>query len=366
MALARCSSCGSVLASAQSSCLRCGSRGANDLRPSKPVASGEIGRCRTCGSVLPNALARCLRCGGRVNQPSDPTRPTVRRPRLDKQGPSARAAHQKLGLTAFYGGDDMVDALAEPSDAEIEHWLQAVRLSTPVACNVAYAELAEQTSIVLDRDEAELNAFAAHPPDQAPIIVVFGGLVRAYAATAVAATLAFEESAGDVEAFANAFSPRFQRVASRILDSDGGIEPDDLRPSDLFPFERMVPHDLIQRSRSYLTGMMLNLIAHEMGHVVLRHNASDVPPGGSPAQLAMEHQADAFARAVCESVPFQSEVTFAGFLDALLWAWISRDNSRPTTHPGARSRLLRFVDENEQLFRLGISPATLPQFLPQA
>lgn len=260
----------------------------------------------------------------------------------------------------------MVDALAEPSDAEIEHWFQTVRLSTPVSCNPVYAELAERTTIHFASDDTALNACATHDDDDEPLIVVYGGVVRAYTATAVAATLAFDACEGDTKGFADKFKPRFHRVAQGILAKDIALGARDLRPSDLFPLDRHTPHDVIQQSRTHLTGMMLNLIAHEMGHVVLLHNLSDVPPGGSPAQLAMEHQADAFARAVCESVPFNSDVTFAGFLDALLWAWISPDYTRPTTHPGARSRLMRFVDENEQLLKWGVTPETVPQFLPEA
>ena len=166
--------------------------------------------------------------------------------------------------------------------------------------------------------------------------------------------------------FAASFTPRFRRVAAHITTRDWTLPPGELLPSEVFPLDRASPHSLIQASRTHLTGMMVTLIAHEMGHLVLRHNGSTVPPGGSPAQLAMEHQADDFARAVCESVPFQAEVTFAGFLDALLWPWISPDDVRPTTHPGAKSRLLRFVDQNRELAKYGITTETLPRFLPDA
>jgi hypothetical protein len=270
-----------------------------------------------------------------------------------------------LERTPFQLGDSAVDTLADPSDEEVDHWFQAVRLSTPVSCNPDYAELAACTTVFLDRDDASLNAHAMHPQGEDPQIVIFGGLVRAYALTATAAALASLETGGDPSGFARAFVPRFRRVASGIVARHHQLKEGSLVPSRFFVMERASPHDLIQNARSHFTGMMLTVMAHELGHVVLRHNRSVVPPGGSPAQLAMEHQADAFARAVCESVPFQAEVTFSGFLDALLWAWISPDDARPTTHPGARSRLFRFVDENVQLERYGITTAALSEFVPK-
>ena len=347
----RCSRCDLILLSNAASCPRCG--GAATPRVVKPPpARAALARCPACDAILAPGSTRCIRCKADVGRTSRAA-----------SAPGA-SANQPVFLTSYQTGDEMVDALAEPSDDEVAHWFHSVRLSSPVTCNPDYATLADSTEIFMDRESAALNAYAAHPENSHPHIVVYGGIVRAYALTSVAAALALEECDGSTRHFAESFKPRFRRVATCIMDRDWELDEGTGLPSAVFPVDRASPHSLIQQSRTHLTGMMLTLIAHELGHVVLRHGRSNVPPGGSPAQLAMEHQADAFARAVCESVPFQSEVTFAGFLDALLWPWISPGDVRPTTHPGAKSRLFRFVDENEELAKYGIDAGMLPQFLP--
>lgn len=329
--------------------------------------------CPHCGSVMASVSVKCLRCGT-TSAPEGPGTRFVSQALGHRQGPpAANTEPPSPARTARRTvGDGLYDILAEPEEEEVQHWGQTVRLSTPVAANPDYTDLARQATLLFRRDEDAINAHAAHKKGDASEIVVYGGLIRAYALTSVAAALAMEECDGNPGSFVESFKPRFHRVAECVRENGFSLASGVGLPSDVFGLETMVQtisedaHALIQRSRTYLTGMALTTIAHEMGHVVLRHVRSDnFLPGGSPDQRAQEHQADAFARAVCESVPFQAEVTFAGFLDALLWAWVNPSDERPTTHPGARSRLLRFVDENEELAKLGIHVGVLPEFLPE-
>lgn len=363
--MVRCA-CGATLTRFTGRCFRCGAAAAATASAPVPSVPRTLLRCAGCGGILVAGAVRCLRCRSEVAHPASQEAEhgdSDRSARVE-QSVSRQEERGPLALTHYYEGDELVDTLTEPSDDEVEHWLNAVRLSSPVASNADYRELASKTVIRYLRDQGELNAYAMHSDGAAPSIQITGGIVRAYVLTAVAAALAEEDTEGDSRVFAEHFTPRFRLVADHIHQCGRELASGDGAPSTVFHAERVGVHDVMQRARSHLTGMMLNLIAHEMGHIVLRHTSSVPTPGGSPAALAMEHQADAFARSVCESVPFQQQVTFAGFLDAVLWPWISEPSQRPTTHPGARSRLLRFVDENVELERLGITPERLVHFLP--
>jgi len=355
-----CSHCGSLMASVSRSCLKCGSDAAGGL-PRAAAGSLALDRCVECGTLVASGATLCARCQTKSSVLSRATTAPARP--LPQLGTSASRS----------GGDGLYDVLAEPSDEEVQHWGEAVRLSAAVTSNPEYTELARRIEIGVDRDRPELNAYAVETDtDGAPRIVLYGGLVRAYTLTAVAAALARKACDGEPNQFANSFRPRFRLVADCITRHGGLLPPGIGLPSVVFGTEIFVQtlradtHAVIQQSRTYLVGMLLAVIGHEMGHVLLRHVRSQQLPGGSPTQVSQEHQADAFARSVCESVPFQTDVTFAGFLDALLWAWVATTNDRPTTHPGARSRLHRFVDENQELLKLGITVASLSAFLPES
>ena len=255
---------------------------------------------------------------------------------------SLRSGGTDLATTATPKAD-LANYLTPPSE-EVVQWFSAVLNSTHVQMNESYRATAAEVDFKYALDDDTVNAFAARNRGggRKYLICFYGGAMRfsRLASLAVAADLCGRP--GTASRFARSLDSisRMSRKDAFELMTDCGLD-------EVFSLPGVKT-----KAQAVSAGMIIGILAHEMGHVCLGHvMGPNYYESNQEIGRNHEREADSFASSVTAASPF-GEYVFEG---TLFWYYAlsmqETDQKIATTHPLSRERL-------ENLIRANTSKAT--------
>lgn len=237
------------------------------------------------------------------------------------------------------GGHAALMSYLTPTDEEIWQWWEYVRDSMHVRLNPAYNNYAVGTEFIYAHDENTINAFAVQTGNKKkPFqIVFFGGAMRFSRLASLAVAVDVCGRPGAASRFAKGIDMEEQmsmRAAIEMM-SDCGLD-------------EMLPLPGVQsKAQSISLGMIVGILAHEMGHVCLGHILG---PSyyDTNQEIARNHEreADSFASSITAACPF-GEYVYEGIL---FWHYVlakqEGNQAVASTHPLSRERLENMIRAN--------------------
>lgn len=218
--------------------------------------------------------------------------------------------------------------------------------------NRDYKKKARATEITLKNDD-DINAYAQSLGGSKSSIKVLTGLCN------IAIPLAFALAAFKLDNDINDLTHACNIIA------DNSNFPIEKVNSTLIKLGYDVKNTYInEEARSYFTGMMLAVVAHELGHICLSHCIRD--DGSFETSRNDERSADLFAQSIISSTPFGGYLILSSLFIEILFTWMNKNNTGPaTTHPHSRERVMNTLNSHEQyLNEIGITKDTIEDFLP--
>lgn len=222
--------------------------------------------------------------------------------------------------------------------------------------NPSYNESANNTTIHLD-DTEEVNAYADSKSANKHIIVIYHGLIEALKFIGIA--LAVYEHNRNLIQLRDACN--FIGVNAR---SGFNQNKTDMGITEL-NYKQWLTDVVYERAKSFMSGSVLSVISHEMGHIALMHtqrNEIDYTISRND-----ERQADLFAQSVISSLPYQESNIMASLFSEILFTWMSKEYGGPaTTHPHSRERVYNTYNSHEQYFAsMNLPIESLEYFVPK-
>lgn len=235
----------------------------------------------------------------------------------------------------------------QPNESEYDQLCEYVRKAPCVSANPRYSEIMSGVCYLINTN-TEINAFATFGTrqngDKAERVRVIkfttgSWLFCRLASLAVAAGLGGDK--GAVMRFVSSLEMR------DYSNMDGECVVKLMRKSRLE--QAFADPEVCKKAKSIAAGMVIGILAHEVGHHVLGH--VDGLGGGKPKNNEIdrnqEREADSFASSVISSSPF-GEYVFAG---TLLWhyALANKQQERGSvedTHPLSLERLENLIRAN--------------------
>jgi len=227
-----------------------------------------------------------------------------------------------------------------PSANEILQLFSFVQFSPFVTTNPMYMDLAAKVDFSYESANDQINAYS-----------MFDGktlYIRMLAGAARFARLVSIAAARDLVG-GDRGSSAFLKTLFRHFDGNM-TERGALRMAGKCGLGRMFLNDAIRVKASAISaGMLLTVLAHEMGHVVLGHVMRGDEVSNEISQN-MEREADSFASSVISASPF-GEYMFTGML---FWHYalmrleelVGQSASGMGDHPGSRERYENLVQAN--------------------
>lgn len=239
------------------------------------------------------------------------------------------------------------------SKQDLEFIFEICARSPYVSGNSDYKKKTRGTEIVFNNRDV-VNAYAESLGGNRSRITMLNGLCNITIPMAFA--LAKFQQDEDIDALAN---------ACNVIGDHGSTFHD----NDIEPMLNKLGYDvnnsyLFEEAKSYFTGMLLSVVAHELGHICLSHC---IRTGGNyETSRNDERSADLFAQSVISTTPFSRYLIMSSLFMEVLFTWMSKHDDGPaTTHPHSRERVYNTVNSHEQyLEHIGISRDTIDEFLP--
>lgn len=222
--------------------------------------------------------------------------------------------------------------------------LNYVTSSPHVTGNAQYATLVPSLQLRY-ASKQEINAYAEFDGN-VPTIYVMPGAVR-YAnivsAAYVACTRAREKAPDNFSPLPEVIDALSQLVmkTNSVLTAEGACAFAEQYNLHFVMYDQV----LLRKARSFASGLLIGILAHEFGHLVLGHCS------GKTANLEVsrnqEREADSFASSVISSSPFADYMVFGAILWEMLWVWLEKKTGTiATTHPLASERLADLIRAN--------------------
>jgi hypothetical protein len=343
--------------------------------------------CTACGAPRHPLSVLCPACGatGPASGQADSS-PSADRSIAAVDGSPGMAEDSKFASQSVPAGPAF--SVGVDGRGHLAFSIDAVLGSRAIEANADYREVAVSVRRYFDEDDREYNAFATHYPTRlmsgetigTPAIVVKGGYVfwSQVCGAVLGGSMARRGETGQIRAAAARLAELLRSEASLVASVrelwdqwEEGIPEDSGSSAPFESFMRSNPEaeSLIKRidgarraladeSESRLTvgtarpiassicqGMLRSVIAHELGHVCLRHTRREAPLPGEVRRI-QERQADGFAASVLALGPEDPYQFIGAALSWVLMAWFCRSDAEHSTHPGASERLLNLLRDS--------------------
>ena len=216
-------------------------------------------------------------------------------------------------------------------------WFMQIRMAPHIVDNVLYAAVVEKVKFYYKQDDSEVNAYAGvGKADGKPFVCLCGGAVlfSRLASLAVASQQLRKDGS----------CTRFLRA---IRASDCGRMDED-RAVELI--ERVGLRsalgsvEVITRARSISAGMLMGMLAHEVGHHALGHTVGQA----QNLEIArnQEREADSFASSIIQANDFGEHILEGSLIWWYALAQQESVNGETTSHPASRERYQNFIRSN--------------------
>lgn len=382
-AAVRCPACGAATQAGNRFCAKCGHPlpdvAAAGFQPMPPRPAESLGgaagqgpedaltrrledRLKGVESRLENRLSRL---GGAPPPASAPGAPAQRMASAPGRAPLIHQA--ELG------------ALLELDPSEARQAAALVMNSRMVDNNVVYRKRVNTISFFFAEGDDSVNAFATDQPVglsdgsqiKPPALVFCGGLARAFHLGAAAMAVYLNTRDEMI------LRQTFREMGQVIIQAGGDLTHDDyfeLVGAQLIP----IVSEQLQRgqerfvslAQSIRMSMDMEVIAHEVGHVVLCHTLGR--PVNYDVSRNQEREADSVASSILSTCPYREYHFLGQVLGNIIFVWMEQlPDSAPqaTTHPLSRERFANAFNSNSDAAReadeaFGLSRRKLEQLLP--
>lgn len=229
-------------------------------------------------------------------------------------------------------------AYLTPTQEEFLQWWDAVRGSMHVRMNESYNASASKVKLQYLSDNDQINAFAARAQDgDGYLIAFYGGAVRFSRLASLAVAVDMCGRPGTASRFAKTIDTggKMSRKTAMDVMSDCGLD------------EAFSLPGVQTKAQAVSAGMIIGVLAHEMGHVCLGHVMG---PNyyGMNQEIGRNHEreADSFASSITAATPF-GEYVYEG---TLFWHYVlaqqEGNEAVESTHPLERERLENLIRAN--------------------
>ena len=229
-------------------------------------------------------------------------------------------------------------AYLTPTQEEFLQWWDAVRGSMHVRMNESYNASASKVKLQYLSDNDQINAFAARAQDgDGYLIAFYGGAVRFSRLASLAVAVDMCGRPGTASRFAKTIDTGGMMSRKMAMDvmSDCGLD------------EAFSLPGVQTKAQAVSAGMIIGVLAHEMGHVCLGHVMG---PNyyGMNQEIGRNHEreADSFASSITAATPF-GEYVYEG---TLFWHYVlaqqEGNEAVESTHPLERERLENLIRAN--------------------
>jgi len=251
---------------------------------------------------------------------------------MDAGGQVARTAASRESAAA------QAAAYLTPTQEEFLQWWDAVRGSMHVRMNASYNASASKVKLQYLSDNDQINAFAARDQDgDGYLIAFYGGAVRFSRLASLAVAVDMCGRPGTASRFAKTIDTGgiMSRKMAMDIMSDCGLD------------EAFSLPGVQTKAQAVSAGMIIGVLAHEMGHVCLGHVMG---PNyyGMNQEIGRNHEreADSFASSITAATPF-GEYVYEG---TLFWHYVlaqqQGNEAVESTHPLERERLENLIRAN--------------------
>lgn len=239
-----------------------------------------------------------------------------------------------------------------PSYADVRQMLSMVLSSEHVAANELYEILTKDIRLYLLPQDDTVNAFAAPVDDYRkepwPTMYVLGGYGRF--SRVIGAVLAMENR--DPSPENNRIDKLIEQLAAVIDEKDGKlsiVDADSILAACGGSYDLYSDDGFIADAKSASRGVLLSVIAHEVGHFALGH-----VHGKSPTlerSRNQEREADSFAHSVASGGADAENMFWGNFFGDLIFALAedSGNHDLSRTHPYSKERLANLVRDNRSI-----------------
>lgn len=262
---------------------------------------------------------------------------------------AARMAALRAGDSVFAGSAGCSAAEREnaqaqavayltPTPEEFAQWIDAVRSSPHVRMNASYGESAAKVQFGYLYDDDQINAFAARAEQgDGYRIVFYGGAIRFSRLASLAVAVDMCGRPGTASRFAKSIDTggKMSRKMALELMSDCGLD------------EAFSIPGVRTKAQAVSAGMIIGILAHEMGHVCLGHvMGPNYYKMNQEIGRNHEREADSFASSITAATPF-GEYVYEGML---FWHYVlaqqQGNEAVESSHPLERERLENLIRAN--------------------
>lgn len=255
-----------------------------------------------------------------------------------RAGGAGSAAPSGCAATARMNAQVQAAAYLTPTLEEFTQWLDAVRSSPHVRMNESYRAAADKVRFSYLYNDDQINAFAARAEQGDGFRIAFyGGAIRFSRLASLAVAVDMCGRPGTASRFAKSIDTggRMSPAAALALMSECGLD------------EAFTLPGVRTKAQAVSAGMIIGILAHEMGHVCLGH-VMGPSYYDSNHEIARNHEreADSFASSITAATPF-GEYVYEGML---FWHYVlaqqQGNEAVESTHPLERERLENLVRAN--------------------
>ena len=218
-------------------------------------------------------------------------------------------------------------------------WFMQIRMSPHIVDNVQYAAVVEKVKFYYKQDDSEVNAYAGvGKADGKPVrfVCLCGGAVLFSRLASLAVSSQQLRKDGSCARFLRAIRP----ADCGRMDEDRAvalIERAGLRSA-------LGSVEVITRARSISAGMLMGMLAHEVGHHALGHTVGQA----QNLEIArnQEREADSFASSIIQANDFGEHILEGSLIWWYALAQQESVNGETTSHPASRERYQNFIRSN--------------------
>lgn len=354
-----CSNCGTRNLRSYSKCLKCG----NSLEPSE-TSHVSKNYCPSCGALNLKNSSSCIKCNAsfvstKVKSLSSSDMGTSLDPQI--------SIGSDIAIIDFRVKDPSLFPYKVMS-SDIEKPFDFVKKAPFINDNQMYKGRSDSTSILLDEGNFTVNAFATDYPigegrNSPPYIVFFEG----YCVIAKICSILFSLLLLD-KIDIDTFKKLNQAIVNEFRKGNGKFDYYLFQKMyNQFNLEEQINNSELRKSRSIYFSVLLDVCAHELGHICLGHTLRN-GPNSFEVSRNQEREADSFASSVISESPFSDYNCYGAMIGNLIFIWLQgreNDSSEVTTHPHSEERLMYLIRANKEQFQeLGINEETIIELLP--
>jgi hypothetical protein len=242
----------------------------------------------------------------------------------------------------------------------VEYIYEMTARSPHIATNPMYKAIVDKMQFHYEANDLTINAYAWMDADGIPHTAMLKGFT-AYSLL-VSYAMGMYSISNDLSVFNRAMHTITNEVENANYDITLEVFQNIQTQLNLVDVD--VDAKLLGKIESFYTGLIMHVIAHELGHNCLGHCARDVDLDIDITRNN-ERQADLFASNVIQTTMFKDFTVISALFVEIMFMWLSPDYEGNSTHPGSRERVYNVLKSFEYTLKdYGITEKNIDLLLP--